>query len=411
MNTLTTSIDLDYIRSDFPTLKREVNGRPLVYFDNGASAMKPQVVIDSISNFYQNYYSNVHRGIHELSQEATNAYEAVRETIRKHINAEKDTEVIFNYGTTDGINIIATSFGEKYINAGDEIIVSHMEHHANIVPWQMLCERKGAKLKVIPITETGELDMAELKALITENTKLISVVHVSNVLGTVNPIKEITTLAHKHGVAVLVDGSQAIPHMRVDVQDLDADFYVFTGHKVFGPTGTGVLYGKEKWLEAMPPYRGGGDMIDNVTFEKTTYNDLPHKFEAGTPHIAGMIGLGKAIDYINQIGLENIEAHEQELLEYITEKLQAIEGLTIMGTAKHKACVLSFNIDGVHPLDVGTLLNEYGIAVRTGQHCCQPIMDRYRVHASIRASLAFYNTKSEIDYFIGKLLKVKEMLA
>lgn len=406
---LYTSINIDYIRSDFPTLKRKINGKPLVYFDSGASAQTPQIVIDAVSNFYSNYYSNVHRGIHELSQESTNQFESVRSKVKNFINAEKEHEIIFTTGTTDAINLVAKSFGRAYITEGDEILISEMEHHANIVSWQIMLEDQGAKLKVIPITEHGEIDIDAFRGMLSKKTKLISLSHISNVLGTINPVKELIQIAHQFDIPVLLDGAQAVPHMKVDVQELDVDFYTFSGHKLFATTGTGILYGKEMYLEKMPPIMGGGDMIDRVSFEKTTYNDLPHKFEAGTPNIAGFIGLGKAIDYMNNIGIEHIEEYEHELTAYMTQKLSTIEKLRVLGP-EHRASVFSFVIEGLHALDIGTLLNEYGIAVRTGHHCAQPLLERLGVTSTVRASLAFYNTKEEIDYFIDKLNKIIDML-
>ena len=409
-NAISTPYRIDYIRSDFPIFKRTINGHPLVYLDSGASAQKPQIVIDAVSNCYENYYSNVHRGIHSLSQEATDAFEESRRIIQKHIGAKHEEEIIFTSGTTESCNLLARSFGEKFIAEGDEILISEMAHHANIVPWQLLCERSGAKLNIIPITDAGEIDLDRYEGMLTERTKLISIAHISNVLGTINPVETIIELAHNVGAKVHLDGAQAIPHQSVNVQQIDVDFYSFSGHKAFGPTGTGVLYGRKDLLEQLPPYQGGGDMIDKVTFEKTTFNDLPHKLEAGTPNIAGFIGLGEAIKYINHIDLDAIEAYEQELVAYGTEQLNTINGLRMLGTAKNKAAVFSFVIEGCHPLDVGTLLNEYGIAVRTGHHCCQPLMQRMGVTASIRASLAFYNTKQEIDTLVEKLNVVKELL-
>lgn len=406
-----TKYNISYVRSDFPVLKRKINGKPLVYLDSGASAQKPQIVIDAIKRCYEDYYSNVHRGIHELSQEATNEFEKVRAVIQSHINAKYNHEVIFTSGTTESINLLAHSFGREFLNENDEVIISEMEHHANIVPWQIVCEITGAKLKVIPITDLGELKMDVYHSMLSEKTKIVSIPHISNVLGTINPVKEVIELAHEVGAKVHLDGAQAIPHQKVNMLDLDVDFYSFSGHKVFGPTGTGILYGKEHLLDQMPPYQAGGDMIDVVTFEKTTYNDLPHKFEAGTPNIADFIGFGVAIDYINEIGLGEIEEYEQELTEYTRDKLATVEGLHFLGNAPHKAAVFSFVIDGLHALDIGTLLNEYGIAVRTGHHCCQPLMKRFNVPASTRASLALYNTKEEIDFLVEKLNVVKEMLS
>lgn len=401
---------VNQIRDDFPIFKRTVNQKPLVYFDSGASAQKPKIVTDSVMNFYNDHYSNVHRGIHHLSQEATTLYEKVRQKIQHHIHAEHDFEVLFTQGTTESINLLAHSFCQKYLNEGDEILISEMEHHANIVPWQMACEQYGASLKVIPILDSGDLDLDAYERLLTEKTKIVSVQHVSNVLGTINPVKFIIDKAHDKGAFVHLDGAQAIPHFKVDVQELNVDFYSFSGHKLFAPTGTGILYGREKLLNDLPPFLGGGNMIDVVSFEKTTYNELPHKFEAGTPNIAEFIGLGTAIDYVNHIGLKSIENYENELTKYASEKLQEVDGLRMLGTSKSKVGVFSFVIDELHSYDIGLLLNEYGIAVRTGHHCCQPLMNRLGVDTSVRASLAMYNTKEEIDFFIEKLLVVKKML-
>jgi len=398
------------LRQDFPILSKKANGKPLVYLDSGATAQKPKQVIDAISNYYQSQNANIHRGVHQLSQEITIAYENARATIQKHLNAAVSQEIIFTSGTTESINLVANSFGKKYINASDEIIISEMEHHSNIVPWQVLCEEKGAVLKVIPINENGELRIDEYKKLLCSKTRIVAVTHVSNTLGTINPVKEIIALAHEKNIPVLIDGAQAVPHMKVDIQALDADFYCFSGHKVFGPTGVGILYGKEKWLNKMPPYKVGGGIIKTVTFEKTEYADLPLKFEAGTPHIGGGIGLAAAIDYVNEIGLENIGAYEHELLEYATLKLLAIEGLRIIGTAKEKASVISFVIEEVHPLDVGTILDKQGIAVRTGHHCTQPLMEYFGLPGTIRASLVFYNTKEEIDVLVNGIQKAIKML-
>jgi len=388
--------NVEDIRKDFPILSREVYNKPLVYLDNGASSQKPSVVIDGVKAYYENDNANIHRGVHHLSQMATDRYEQARETISKAINSKHTHEVIFTKGATESINLVAFSFGEL-LQKGDEILISHMEHHANIVPWQMLCERKGTVLKVIPMLENGTLDMAAFDSLLTEKTKLLAVVHVSNTLGTINPIEEMIQKAHQVGAKVLIDASQSIQHQRLDVQAINCDFLVFSGHKVFAPTGTGILYGKEDVLNAMPPYQGGGDMIDRVTFEKTTYNTLPHKFEAGTPHISGGIGLGLAFEYLNNIDFEGAMNHEKALLKYATEKLLTIDGLRIYGTADHKASTISFLIDGVHPFDVGVLLDKQGIAVRTGHHCTQPIMDFYGIPGTVRASFAFYNTFDEVD--------------
>jgi cysteine desulfurase/selenocysteine lyase len=403
-------INIQKLRQDFPLLSKKVNGKPLVYLDSGATAQKPKQVIDAISNYYQKQNANIHRGVHQLSQEITIAYENARTTVQNHLNAALSQEIIFTSGTTESINLVASSFGKKYINAGDEIIISEMEHHSNIVPWQVLCEEKGAVLKVIPINEKGELCMDEYKKLLCSKTKIVAVTHISNTLGTINPVKEMIALAHEKGIPVLIDGAQAVPHVKVDVQALDADFYCFSGHKMFGPTGVGILYGKEKWLHEMPPYKVGGGIIKTVTFKKTEYADLPLKFEAGTPHIAGGIGLAAAIEYVNEIGLENIGGYEHELLEYATLKLLAIEGLRIIGTAKEKASVISFVIEEVHPLDIGTLLDKQGIAVRTGHHCTQPLMEHFGLPGTIRASLMFYNTKEEVDVLVLGIQKAIKML-
>jgi len=401
--------NVEKIRKDFPILNRKVNGKPLIYFDNAATSQKPQVVIDSIVDYYSNYNSNIHRGVHTLSQEATNAYEEARIKIQKHFNAAKAHEIIFTSGTTHGINLVATGFS-SFLKKGDEIIVSVLEHHSNIVPWQMLCERTGAILKVIPISIKGELIIEEFEKLLSPKTKLVFVNHVSNTLGTINPIKEIIDKAHKIGAAVLIDGAQATPHIKPDVQKLDCDFYVCSAHKLCGPTGIGMLYGKEKWLNKLPPYQGGGEMIAEVTFEKTSYAALPHKFEAGTPNISGGIAFGVAIDYLNNIGFDNITNYEKELLEYATKKLLEIEGLKIYGTAKNKTSVISFNIDGIHPYDIGAIIDKLGIAVRTGHHCTQPIMDFFQIPGTVRASFSFYNTKKEIDLFVEAVIRAKNML-
>ncbi len=408
----TALLDIDKIREDFPILHQEVNGRPLVYFDNAASTQKPKVVIDAISDYYQSINSNVHRGVHHLSQKATDAFEASREKVRVHLNAAEAAEVLFTKGTTDSINLVANSLGQGMIGEGDEIIVSQLEHHSNIVPWQMLCERSGAKLKVIPINEKGELRMEVYADLLSSKTKLVAVNHISNALGTINPVKEIIAMAHEKGAMVLIDGAQAVPHLAVDVQDLDADFYCFSGHKIFGPTGIGVLYGKRHILEAMPPYQGGGEMIAEVSFEKTTYAGLPHKFEAGTPHIEGGIVLGTAIDYMNSIGLDAIAAYEKELLEYGTAQLKAaFPDLRIIGEAEDKTSVISFLIGAIHPYDMGVILDKLGIAVRTGHHCTQPIMQHFDIPGTLRASFAFYNTKPEIDKLVEALKKAVAMLS
>jgi len=403
-------INVETIRKDFPILSRLVNGKPLVYFDNAATSQTPQQVIDVIVDYYANYNANIHRGVDTLSQEATDLYEASRQKIKTHFNAKHAHEIIFTSGTTHGINLVANGFS-SLLKKGDQIMVSALEHHSNIVPWQMLCERTGAILKVIPMNDAGELILSEFDALLSKNTKLVFVNHVSNALGTINPIKYIIEKAHDVKAAVLIDGAQSTPHLVPDVQALDVDFYVTSAHKICGPTGVGTLYGKEEWLKKLPPYQGGGEMIAEVTFEKTTYADLPHKFEAGTPNICGGIAFGAAIDYMNSVGFDNIAAHENELLEYGTKKLLEIEGLKIYGTAKDKTSVISFNLEGIHPYDVGTILDKLGIAVRTGHHCAQPIMDFYKIPGTIRASFAFYNTKAEIDAFVKGVKKAKMMLS
>ena len=402
--------NVEAVRKDFPILSRKVNGKPLVYFDNAATSQTPQQVIDVIVDYYSNYNANIHRGVHTLSQEATDLYEQARLKIQSHFNAKFSHEIIFTSGTTHSINLVANGFS-SLLKKGDDIIVSALEHHSNIVPWQMLCERTGATLKVIPMNEEGELIMSKFDTLLSKNTKLVFVNHISNALGTINPIEYIIEEAHKIGAAVLIDGAQSTPHIKPDVQALDADFYVTSAHKICGPTGVGMLYGKESWLKKLPPYQGGGEMIAEVSFEKTTYADLPHKFEAGTPNICGGIAFGAAIDYMNGIGFENIAAYENELLEYGTTKLLEIEGLKIYGTSKHKTSVISFNLKGMHPYDVGTILDKLGIAVRTGHHCAQPIMDFYKIPGTVRASFAFYNTKAEINTFIEAVKKAKMMLS
>ena len=403
-------IDIEKVRADFPILKEKVNGKPLVYLDNAATSQKPQIVIDSIVNYYTTINSNIHRGVHTLSQKATNAYEDSRLKLQQHFNAKKSCEIILTAGTTHSINIVATGF-TSLLNEGDELIVSAMEHHSNIVPWQMLCESTGAILKVIPMNYEGELLMTEYDKLLSNKTKIVFVNHVSNALGTINPIKEIIDKAHQVGAAVLIDGAQSCPHIKPDVQELDADFYVASAHKLCGPTGVGILYGKEEWLNKLPPYQGGGEMIKQVTFEKTTYADLPHKFEAGTPNIAGVIAFGTAIDYMNNIGFSNIETYENELLHYATEKLLQIEGLKIYGTAAKKTAVISFNINDIHPYDIGSIIDKLGIAVRTGHHCAQPIMDLYKIPGTVRASFAFYNTFEEVDLLYNALVRAKMMLS
>lgn len=401
--------DVYKIREDFPILGREVYKRPLVYLDNGATTQKPRVVVDSLVNEYYSVNANVHRGVHFLSQQATELHEASRETVRRFINARSISEIIFTRGTTESMNLLAYSFGEAFLKDGDEVIVSVMEHHSNIVPWQLLQSRKNIVLKVIPMNDQGELLMDEYKALFTEKTKLVSVAHVSNVLGTINPVKEIIKIAHGHGVPVAIDGAQSTPHIPVDVQDLDADFFAFSGHKIYGPTGVGVLYGKEDLLEKMPPYQGGGEMIQNVSFEKTTFNDLPFKFEAGTPDYVATTGLAKALDYCSALGMENIAAHEQELTRYAMERLHQIEGMRIFGEAKEKDAVISFLVGDIHHLDLGTLLDRLGIAVRTGHHCAEPLMRRLGIEGTVRASFALYNTKEEIDALVAGIERVRKM--
>ena len=399
---------VEKIRADFPILQRKVNGKPLVYFDNAATSQTPKIVIDAIVNYYSNYNANIHRGVHTLSQEATDLYEQARITLQKHFNAKHAYEIIFTSGTTHSINMVASGFSSM-LKKGDEIIVSALEHHSNIVPWQMLCEKTGAELKVIPMNEEGSLIMSEYDKLLSENTKLVFCNHISNALGTINPIEEIIKKAHQVGAAVLIDGAQSTPHMKVDFQDLDVDFYVTSAHKICGPTGVGLLYGKQEWLEKLPPYQGGGEMIDTVTFEKTTYAGLPHKFEAGTPNICGGIAFGVAIDYMNTIGFDAIGIYEQELLAYGTQELLKIDGVRIYGTA-YKTSVISFNVAEIHPYDIGSILDKLGIAVRTGHHCAQPIMEFYKIPGTVRASFAFYNTKEEIDVFIKGLQKTIMML-
>ncbi len=398
------------LRNDFPTLKRKVNGKDLVYFDNGATSQKPSLVINRINRFYQNENSNIHRGVHTLSQEATSAYEEARQKIQKYINAKLEEEIIFTKGTTDSINLVAHGFSREVLKKGDEILISAMEHHSNIVPWQLACEYSGAKLKVCSVSDEGELDIEEFKTLLSDKTKLVAITHVSNTLGTINPVKEVVDFSHKLNTPVLFDGAQSVPHMKVDMQDLDCDFYAFGGHKMFGPTGIGVLYGKKNWLEKLPPYQGGGDMIKTVTFEKTTYNDLPHKFEAGTPNIAGGIGLGAAVDYLNEIDWESVHEYERDLLEYATSQLSQIEGVKIIGTAEDKVGVLSFVHEKAHHYDIGTILDQLGVAIRTGHHCTEPLMRRFNVSGTARASFAFYNTKEEVDIFVLALKRALKMI-
>ena len=401
--------DINKIREDFPILSREVYGKPLIYLDNGATTQKPRCVVEAITNEYYSVNANVHRGVHFLSQQATELHEASRETVRRFINARSTNEIIFTRGTTESINLLASSFADSQMEAGDEVIVSTMEHHSNIVPWQLQAAKKDIVIKVIPMNDKGELLQDEYKKLFSEKTKLVCVMHVSNVLGTVNPVKEMIAEAHSHGVPVLVDGAQSVPHMKVDVQDLDADFFAFSGHKVYGPTGVGVLYGKEEWLDKLPPYQGGGEMIQSVSFEKTTFNELPFKFEAGTPDYIGTTALAKALDYVSALGMENIEAHEQELTRYAMQRLKQIEGMRIFGEAEHKSSVISFLVGNIHHLDMGTLLDRLGIAVRTGHHCAQPLMIRLGIEGTVRASFGLYNTKEEIDILAAGIERVSRM--
>ena len=402
---------LQQIRAEFPILSEKIYNKDLIYFDNGATTQKPRCVVEKIEEGYYHLNANIHRGVHYLSQKATEAHEAARTTVAEFLHAEKREEIIFTRGTTEAINLVATTFGEAFCHAGDEVIVSVMEHHSNIVPWQMLCERKGMKLRVIPMNEHGELDLEVFKSLLNEHTRIISVTQVSNVLGSINPVKEIIQLAHEQNIPVLVDGAQAVPHIPVNVVELDADFYVFSGHKIYGPTGIGALYGKEKWLNAIPPYQGGGEMIATVSFEKTTYNELPFKFEAGTPDYIGSTALAEALRYVQKIGLEEIAAHEHDLLTYATEKLLEIDGMHIIGTAANKSSVISFLVGNIHPYDIGMLLDKLGIAVRTGHHCAQPLIDSLGIPGTVRASFAFYNTKEEVDVFIAALKRVVTMLS
>jgi cysteine desulfurase / selenocysteine lyase len=412
MKTMTSRfLDVDRIRDDFPILKENVHGRPLVYLDNAATTQKPKVVLDVIQRFYATENANVHRGVHLLSERATRDYEQARVKIQRFLNAAASREIVFVRGATEGINLVAGSYGRKHVGAGDEVLITAMEHHSNIVPWQMLCEERNARLRVAPINDHGELLLEEYEKLLGPRTRLVAAAHVSNSLGTVNPIQQMIALAHGHGVPVLIDGAQAVPHLPVDVAALDCDFYVFSGHKLFGPTGIGVLYGKAGLLDAMPPYQGGGDMIRSVTFEKTTFNDLPYKFEAGTPHIAGAIGLGAAIDYVKGVGLKAVAAYERELLTYAEQALASVAELRIVGTASEKASVLSFVMKGIHPHDIGTILDREGIAIRAGHHCAMPVMQRFGVAATARASLAFYNTRAEIDALVNGLAKVREVFS
>ncbi|MBP5742153.1 MAG: cysteine desulfurase [Paludibacteraceae bacterium] len=401
-------MDIKKIREDFPILEEQVYGHKLVYLDNAATTQKPKSVVESIVNGYYHKNANVHRGVHWLSQEATEAHEAARETVRKFINAEKTSEIIFTRGTTESLNIVAATFGEL-LEKGDEIIVSQMEHHSNIVPWQLVCERKGAKLVMLPIDSNGEISLETLKTLINERTKLVSIAHASNTLATVNPVKDVIKIAHENGIPVMIDGAQSVPHFKVDVQDLDADFLAFSGHKIYGPTGIGVLYGKEKWLDKLPPYQGGGEMIDKVTFEKTTFNVLPYKFEAGTPDFIGSTSLAAALDYVSAIGMDNVAEHEKELVEYATKRLSEIEGMRIYGNAKKRSGLVSFLVGDIHPYDLGTILDKLGIAVRTGHHCAQPTMDFFGIEGTVRASFGIYNTKEEIDTLAEGILRAKKL--
>lgn len=403
------AFDINAARADFPILREIIHGKPLVYLDNAATTQKPVQVITALDEYYRHYNSNIHRGVHTLSEKATAAYEGARKKIRTFLNAESTKEIVFVRGATEAINLVAQSYGRTTLKPGDEIIISEMEHHSNIVPWQLLCEQTGAVLKIVPINDDGEFIVEEFEKLLTAKTRIVGIVHISNALGTITPVKRIIDMAHAHNAVVLVDGAQAVAHIPVDVQALDCDFYVFSGHKLFGPTGTGVLYGKQELLEQMPPYQGGGDMIKMVTFEKTTYNDLPHKFEAGTPHIAGFIGLGVAIDYVTNIGLENISTWETDLLHYATEATASIKELKLIGTAKEKASILSFVVEGIHPHDIGTILDHEGIAIRAGHHCAMPVMEHFKVPATARASIAFYNTRAEIDQFILGIHKCLEI--
>ncbi|HCK24547.1 MAG TPA: cysteine desulfurase CsdA [Bacteroides graminisolvens] len=402
-------MDITKIRADFPILSREVYGKPLIYFDNGATTQKPRCVVDAIVDEYYSVNANVHRGVHFLSQQATELHEGSRETVRRFINARTSAEVIFTRGTTEAINLLAFSFGEEFMKEGDEVIISTMEHHSNIVPWQLLAARKGISIKVIPMNDRGELLLDEYEKLFSDRTRIVSIAHISNVLGTINPVKEMIATAHAHGVPVLVDGAQSIPHIQVDVQDLDVDFFAFSGHKVYGPTGVGVLYGKEEWLDKLPPYQGGGEMIQSVSFEKTTFNELPFKFEAGTPDYIGTTGLAKALDYVSAIGLAQIAAHEHELTTYAMQRLGEIEGMRFLGEAAHKSSVVSFLVGNIHPFDMGTLLDRLGIAVRTGHHCAEPLMRRLGIEGTVRASFAMYNTKEEIDALVAGVDRVRKM--
>ena len=401
--------DINKVREDFPILSRQIYGKPLVYFDNGATTQKPLCVLDAMRNEYLNVNANVHRGVHYLSQQATDLHEAARETVRKFINAPKVEEVIFTRGTTESLNLVVSSFGDRFLSEGDEVIVSVMEHHSNIVPWQLLAAKKGIAIKVIPMTDDGDVIMEEYEKLFNEKTRIVSITQVSNVLGTINPVKEMIRIAHEHEVPVMVDGAQSTPHMKVDVQDLDCDFFAFSGHKIYGPTGIGVLYGKEKWLDDMPPYQGGGEMIESVSFEKTTFEKLPFKFEAGTPDYVATHGLATALNYVTELGLDNIFAHEQELTRYAMEQMKEIPGMRLFGTSQHKDAVISFLIGDIHHLDMGTLLDRLGIAVRTGHHCAEPLMHRLGISGTVRASFALYNTKEEVDALIAGIKRVSQM--
>ncbi|HCD05678.1 MULTISPECIES: cysteine desulfurase [unclassified Methylophaga] len=406
-----SNLNINTIRADFPVLHQEINGFPLVYLDNAATSQKPRQVIEAVSHYYLHDNANIHRGVHKLSQRATDLYEAARAKVRQFVNANSDKEIIFTRGATEAINLVAQSFVRPMLQPDDEILISHLEHHANIVPWQILCEQTGAKLKVIPMTQSGELDLTDFDAMLTERTRILAVGQVSNALGTINPVKSMIARARAKNIPVLIDGAQAVPHMTVDVQDLDCDFYVFSGHKMFAPTGIGALYGRKDLLNAMPPYQGGGDMILSVSFEKTIYNELPAKFEAGTPNISGVIGLGAAIDYMWQIGIDNIAAQEHHLLDIATRKIEALPGVRIIGTAAEKAAVISFMIEGVHPHDVGTIFDQQGVAIRTGHHCAQPVMEFYDIPATARASFAFYNSEEEVDALINAIQKTQELFA
>ncbi len=408
---LTTRLDIPRLREDFPILRQQIRGKPLVYLDNAATSQKPQAVIDALTQFYTSENANIHRGVHYLSERATAAYDEVREKVAGFLNARSTREIIFTRGTTEGINLVAQSFGRSSLRPGDDIVITTMEHHSNIVPWQLVCEQTGATLKAVPITDEGELDLEAFERLLTDRTRLLAVTFVSNALGTINPIKRLVALAHARGIPVLVDGAQAVPHLKVDVQDLDCDFFAFSGHKVFGPTGVGVLYGRERLLELMPPYQGGGDMIATVTLQRSTWAPLPAKFEAGTPMIAQVMGLGAALDYVTDLGIENVAAWEHELLTYATQRLGEISGIRLIGTAREKASVLAFVLEDVHPHDIGTILDDRGIAIRAGHHCAQPVMERYGVPATARASFAFYNTLAEVDALADGITDVKKMFS